>query len=912
MNTDIKDELVAELQNHVIQFSQWFNEAAARVDMGIRLDADEVVENLRTSGRTKLRQLAGALAEYSVHKEQVQTAVGVIAETLANPGSSGIVLGALQSGKTGTAFMTLFAAPVHYLKSRMSYVPLFMTTNQNSHLMQTQNAMRGFFNLYGDIKIISNGVTHSLIDYYAQAGNDLTEVDDDTNETSLHDYTAALVDGLYPGTDIVDTVVQGMTVKRVPGEISKKIRNHCRRARELGQAIMLIVDEPQFGASNTISRNGKETQCLLSRAFAEINEEFFSPETPDFMVGLSATPFDTANLDNLWLVKQRLNNSYVGPNAFGGEPIDPTATTQPPRVLSFKEISSGKGLEWFEEMPYLMGSTRRPSRATFKALKVAEDGTKSEMNPLEMRKKASDLLRLLLDGTLMKRQEKDKPEHPFGALVRIANNRRTTEDVLGAMGLDGPDSPYNVIRFYDSDGDVKPLIWAKTRKDPRPYIVVTVGKGRMGDAFPGSTVMGVDLTHTATDANALLQGVFGRMCGYGKNNPLVVVSNSSKDLLVQYEDNLGATEDFKLSRHVKKSTLTRGRNQRESYFMITDEMIDSDHENSPLRAFRSEVIAYLEKQKSAQETTNAFVPRRDNQFVNLPEMMERHGIIEYIAENSMRLDPELRTPARIVKVGEVSRYKQRDGSMAEIAYTLNEAGECKTLVTKVDYSSSDSAHRTSRSLGRALSEGLSDRGKVKRDPLPHMSRGRRENGILPVITVKKVDGAGRPVSGDKLGRFVFDGFIFHLEEKVHRFRPAVNLTALVHGHAFSSAMTDQEKGEQLGQYISDQMNGKRERSFMEALGTPEVQRVLSSMYDPMTHIYDPEDRIIWIRSLETGEIDNPHGPAEIDMTDFARIKTRTVDASLRVSVDIMDIEEDMDEEIELEGAEDEMEAAYRM
>lgn len=889
--------LAIELQKHITMFAEWFNDAAALSGMGITLDPAKAVRQIEAAGNMRLRQLLGALSEHRVHKEQVQTAVGVIAETIANPGASGIVLGALQSGKTGTAFMTLFAAPVHYLKSKVSYVPLFMTTNQNSHLMQTQKAMRSFFDLYGEINIVSNGVAHSLIDYYAQSGSDLSEAEDETSIT-LHDYTARMVDEIYPGTDPIDSIIQGMTVKRVPGEISRKVRQHCQRARELGHGVMLIVDEPQFGASNQIRRDGTEVQCLLSRAFAEIDEDFFSPLTPNFMVGLSATPFDTASLDNLWLVRQKLNPHYVGPNFFGGEMIDPTVETRMPKVMSFDEVAKKRDLDWFSEMPFLIGATRNPSRQNFKALKSDAEGVKKEMNSLERRQKGADLLRDLLGKTL---QEKQKgSSEPVGALLRIANNKNLTEDVLDAMGVDDPEFPYNVIRFYNSNGDIKPLIWKATQNDKRPYLVVTVGKGRMGDAFPGSTIMGIDLSHAATDMNALLQGVFGRMCGYGKRKPLVIVSKQAKDMLVQYEDNLGVTEDFKHSKHVKMSTIEKGRNQQESFFMITDEMISADTPDSPLRAFRADVISYLEKQKLAKETSSAMVPRRDNQFSNLPELMAKHGIVEYIKANSMRLDPELRDAACIVPVGQSSKYRRRDGTMADIAYTLNDAGECMTLVTKVDYSSSENAHKTGRSLGRALSEGLTSKGKTKREALPRGGRGRRDDGILPVITVKKVDGRGNPVPGNATGRFVFDGFIFHLEEKVRRYRPAVNMTGLVEGHAFSAAMTDQEKAEQLALYISEHMSGKRMRSFGEALGMADVQRVLSRMYDMSTHTYDADGQVIQFRSYETGKIENPLGPAVVDMTDFRRVVARPApprqDVWESLGYDDDDIQADQDEQ----------------
>ncbi|MCV9964816.1 hypothetical protein OIU34_23265 [Pararhizobium sp. BT-229] len=639
--------MVAELRNHVLQFSDWFNEAAAKQRLGITLDPTAVVRHIENTLPDHVTKLYGQMTEHMVHKEQVQTAIDAIARTIAEPGKSGIVLGALQSGKTGTAFMTLFAAPVHYLKSRVTFVPLFMTTNQNSHLMQTQKAMRGFFDLYGGINIVSDGKTHSLIDYYQQSGADLVETQEGETEITLRGYHTRLGEEMYPGSDPVEALVKGMTVKRVPGGISKKVRSYCERARDRGHGVMLIVDEPQYGASNQIKKNGDEVECLLSRLFAEVDEDFFSPDTPNFMIGLSATPFDTAYLSNLWRVNQRLNRSYVGPNVFGGMRIDDSVITKAPKVASFKEVARVKGLDWFGEISYLIGAAKKPERSSFKATTVGEDGERREMKFFERKQKGADLVRALFDSHLLKRQANSG--EPVGALLRIANNKRLTEEIVEAMAIAGPDSPYNVIRFYGANGDIKQLIWEATRNDKRPYIVVTVGKGRMGDAFPASTVMATDLTNSPTDANAFLQGVYGRMCGYGKRDPVVFVSDKSKELHAQYMENLGATPEFDLSKHVKTTVLSKGRNHRESYFMITDEMIDSDHENSPLRSFRADIIAYLEQQELSKETLNQNVPKRENQFMNLPELMARHGLINYVAENSRRLDPELQDPARIVE-----------------------------------------------------------------------------------------------------------------------------------------------------------------------------------------------------------------------------------------------------------------------
>lgn len=896
-----KADLIAEVQSHVIDFSNWFNDAAIKAGLGISLNPEDVIANLKTSFPADLNSLARSIKEHGVHKEQVQTAVQAIAQTLQNPGQSGIVLGALQSGKTGTAFMTLFAAPIHYLKSKISYVPLFMTTNQNSHLSQTQRGMRAFFKLYGNITITSNGESRSLLDYYAESGTDLAAAGDEAT-TSLNEYTNKIVESIDPTRDPVDLLVKEMTVKRVPRDISGRVRSYCNRAREAGHAVMLIVDEPQYGASGQTMRKGEPVPCLLTRTFQEIDPEFFSPDSPNFMVGLSATPFDTAILSRLWKVKQKLNSSYVGPNVFGGERIDPTVITQLPTVLSFNEIAtSNKVLDCFKEIPYLIGSAASPDRKSFKPTVTLGDGTKREMDSLDRRRKAANMIRMAIDGILKDRQTGSEP---IGALLRIANKRIHTEDILEVMGVDEPDSPYNVIRFYDTGADIKQVIEEATRHDKRPYIVVTIGKGRMGDAFPGSTVLAMDLTHTSTDANALLQGMIGRMCGYGKKDPVVIVSNQSYDMWEQYLENSGATPDFDTSRHVSTAVHSRGRNRGETYFMLTNEMIDSDYPDSPLRAFRADIIAYLEQQELAKMTMSKDVPRRTNSYMNYPELMEKHGVIKYIAENSMRLDPELRSEARIAPMDHVGEYQRRDQSTAQITYDRDREGNGRVLISKVDY-----AHAASNTSAnsRDRASGLGTGGR--REPAKHVNRGRRNEKIVPVITVKKINENGATVAFHENGRFVFDGMVFHLEEKVRRYNQAVVETSLALNHAFAPAMTNQERARQLGVAVYQTMYGPRERTFYDAFAQAKVQRVLAGMYDMTTHTYDFDGRSIVFRNLETDEVENPKGPAIIDMTDFRNIVSFDTDEygdARGTTVDIEDASEDdqlspLDESLESEA-----------
>jgi hypothetical protein len=55
----------------------------------------------------------------------------------------------------------------------------------------------------------------------------------------------------------------------------------------------------------------------------------------------------------------------------------------------------------------------------------------------------------------------------------------------------------------------------------------------MGDQFPSDVHYFIDFTQQATDLNALLQGLVGRACGYGKNS-LVILSDRNHRVLDRY------------------------------------------------------------------------------------------------------------------------------------------------------------------------------------------------------------------------------------------------------------------------------------------------------------------------------------------------------------------------------------------
>lgn len=863
-----QQQAVAEaIKNHLEEFQSWFNSAAAETKLGLWIDPSEALESVDTLSWPKLKELAKSLQHHQVHREQVFTAVDVMKQSIESPGQSGLVVGALQSGKTGTALCSLFMAPAHYLKTGLTYAPLFITTNQNSHMEQTRQAMRSFFSLYGDIVVGSSAQetsSRSLLEYYSDAGFD-TSRKWGLTEITLHEYASNIVDDLYPGVDLISSLVDSFTAKRVHGrEIGVKIRNHCERAKERGHGVMMIVDEPQFGASDSRSSfDAAPSKCLLTQILESADDDFFDRQSPNFLVGLSATPFDSYEIEDLFKVRQKIGKGYVGPNAFGGAPIDPSVQGRIPETYGFSTIAKIPGFQPFSEISWLLGQREKPINPEITPTVLDEDGQRRSLTISEKRsygaKMLRDLLKLMVLGTAKKKNKR------VGALLRLAGSKHETETILDDMRVDGPNSPYNVIRFFgdhaEAGADVKRVIAEATANDPRPYLVVVVGKGRMGDAFPQEVEVGIDLSRKPADMNAVLQGVFGRMCGYGKSGARVVVSDVAEKMIKDYVRSNGASETFAKSRHAVTNVIRKGRRTKQNYLHISGDAVDRSPEGSALRKFRSEINAYLAR-TLPDETDSVKVPKRTDVFFELAGALKRTGLTRYIGKNFAEIDPYMMEAPKIVEPGESSTDVKQDGTVRKLEYTFDhrDPKRCKVLVSRVDAPSSNGTQEDKRRVGRSLTQDLSSTATR------HVKRGRSMGEIAPVIEVMKVNANGNRVQPGEPGRFVFAGINFHLEKPVSWRVDADVVTMPTERHAFRGAMSDEEIARQLQTFVAKRLSGRYPPELDQVLGESPCFEIMSRLHNRASHTYYVTDDGIQFVDNESGELDNPNGPAIIEFT----------------------------------------------
>src|SRR5262249_44948369 len=121
-----------------------------------------------------------------------------------------------------------------------------------------------------------------------------------------------------------------------------------------------------------------------------------------------------------------------------------------------------------------------------------------------------------------------------GICIRLVNNNVRSRRLLESLHLNRDE--IEVIEYFGPDHrgqSVKRAIRQRMRPD-LPFLVAVTNRARMGDAFPREVEWFLEFSNKAADLNALLQGLLGRACGYGKRST-VVMSDENARLVEDYK-----------------------------------------------------------------------------------------------------------------------------------------------------------------------------------------------------------------------------------------------------------------------------------------------------------------------------------------------------------------------------------------
>jgi hypothetical protein len=515
---------VADYTDHLREIETAFNEHAEELGLGVRLDADDVIASVeRGTGIARVMRFCDREDDSGVlHNAQLMTALDCIGELLTSPQNNGLVLGAMQSGKTTTSLALQFAGPVVYLLTGRPLYPIYLITSQTSQEDQTKHEIMRFLDFYGELAIvIDNEHRCTLIQYVKQFKIDPVFAFSPT----ISAYREHVLKKALPDTFMgprLDDFIQ----RRVMGESIKRVADLCRDANTKGFAPLLIIDEPQYGASDRLVKveDGFERRpCVMLQIFDRIKEAL-GPDVPDrVFVGLSATPFELHDIESVWLVPQYLTSSYTGFNYFGGRVIDDQAVVKPPKTISFAKFGEEIGLPLLGNIS-LSAYDAEPEVFDRFAERTGYTGSQSDYR--------ADVEKTLRAAIFHMARNGSTPN--TGICIRLFNNNSRSHQLLQNLCL--PRTEVDVIEYFGSDHrgrSVKRAIRQRARRD-LPFLIAVTNRARMGDAFPREVEWFLEFSNKAANLNALLQGLLGRACGYFK-----------KSTVVMSEENIGIVEAYK-------------------------------------------------------------------------------------------------------------------------------------------------------------------------------------------------------------------------------------------------------------------------------------------------------------------------------------------------------------------------------
>jgi hypothetical protein len=527
---------VKEYVDHLESIARVFNDYSLELGLGVLLDPKNAIQSVKSAiGLARVMRFCDRVDDSGVlHDAQLMTALKCVGELLTAPQNNGLVLGAMQSGKTTTSLALQFAGPIIYLLKGRRLYPIYLITSHTSQEDQTKIEIARFLDFYGELSIVVDEKNRcTLIEYVKGFTGDPVF----SYSPTINFYREYVLKNALRDTMIgprLDDFIQ----RRAPGESIKRVAELCRGANSKGFAPLLIIDEPQFGASDRFVKvdDGFERRaCVLLQIFDSIDKAIGENADRAF-IGLSATPYELHDINSVWKVNQFLTSTYVGFNYFGGKVIDGDVEVTPPRTVSFDAFGREIGVSFLGDVSLAAYDADPEAFARF-AKRIGYSGSQNDYR--------RDVERALRAAIL--KMAKMGPTSATGICIRLFNNNMRSHRLIENLRL--PRTDIEVVEYFGSDHkgqSVKRAIRNRERKD-LPFLIAVTNRARMGDAFPREVEWFLEFSKKAANLNALLQGLLGRACGYAKRST-VVMSDENAQLVEDYKRERGGYI-YKTSRH---------------------------------------------------------------------------------------------------------------------------------------------------------------------------------------------------------------------------------------------------------------------------------------------------------------------------------------------------------------------------
>lgn len=509
--------------DHLRWLAQVFNQHAEELGLGVRLNPANAINAVQSgTGFSRVLRFCNRIDDSGVlHDAQLMTALNCVGELLTSPRNNGLVLGAMQSGKTTTSIALQFAGPIVYQLTGRRFYPIYLITSHTSQEDQTKIEIARFLDFYGELAVeIDDEHSCTIIEYLKQHLDPAFSFAPTINMYREHVLQRALPDTM------VGPRLEDFIQRRVVGDSIKKVADLCRKANSKGFTPLLIIDEPQFGASDRFIKVDDQVErrsCVLVKIFNKIDEALGEDAADRVFIGLSATPFELHDINAVWEVKQFLTSAYSGFNYFGGEVIDAEADVTPPNTRSFAEFAEEIDLPFLAQVN-LAAYDALPEGFHRFAARTGYKGSQADYRRQVEESLRAAILHMARNGS----------SKTTGVCIRLFNNNIRSHRLIENLRL--PRDQIEVVEYFGSDHkgqSVKRAIRQRQHPD-LPFLIAVTSRARMGDAFPSDVQWFLEFSKKAANLNALLQGLLGRACGYGKSSTVIMS-----------EDNAQIVEDYK-------------------------------------------------------------------------------------------------------------------------------------------------------------------------------------------------------------------------------------------------------------------------------------------------------------------------------------------------------------------------------
>ena len=162
---------VYQYVGHLESVAQVFNDYAEELGLGVRLNPKNAIDAVKSgNGFGRVLRFCGRPDDSGVlHDAQLMTALACVGELLTSPKNNGLVLGAMQSGKTTTSIALQFAGPIVYQLTGRRFYPTYLITSHTSQEDQTKHEITRFLDLYGELAVeIDDEHGCTIIEYMKQ------------------------------------------------------------------------------------------------------------------------------------------------------------------------------------------------------------------------------------------------------------------------------------------------------------------------------------------------------------------------------------------------------------------------------------------------------------------------------------------------------------------------------------------------------------------------------------------------------------------------------------------------------------------------------------------------------------------------------------------------------------------------